>query len=224
MDQNAAAISALREYVKIESPRYAFMIEAPWGAGKTHLVKDEFSVAISGGEARYVSLNGISDRAAFRRALLAEATEANLVSAAGNIANALGQFAGIGSVGTIAQDAIENRMVDNLPKVLIFDDVERCELKAAELLGLINDFVEHKTRNVVLCAFSERNDDTEKRGDFLSRKEKVVGRTVRITADGTSALPKFISAMPEGYGKDWFAEHDSSPETMLPTPSTNGTE
>jgi len=207
MDQNAAAISALREYAKIDKPGYAFMIEAPWGAGKTHLVNREFKALLSSDRARYITLNGVSDYKTFRRALLAKASDAKLTAAAGKFGDALGKIANIGNIGTLAQDVIEDWMVDNLPDLLIFDDVERCEMKAAEKLGLINDFVEHKSKKVVLCAFTERDDEQDavrSRDDFLSRKEKVVGRTVRIVADASSAMPDFISAMPDGQGKQWF--------------------
>ncbi|MBK0327902.1 hypothetical protein I5535_11420 [Rhodobacteraceae bacterium F11138] len=208
MNQNKSAISALQQYAAINKPGYAFMIEAPWGSGKTHLVKSEFSTGISNGSARYVSLNGISDRTAFRRALLEGSSEANIVNAIGTFGNTLGTLGGIGNVGSLAQNAIEDRMIEKLPKLLIFDDIERCELSPVVLLGLINDFVEHKEMNVVLCAFIERDEVNEekkdRRDDFLSRKEKVVGRTVRIMADANKALPAFIMAMPDGEGKQWL--------------------
>ena len=207
MDQNLAAVSALQEYVKIEKPGYAFMIEAPWGAGKTHLVKREFGDYLSSGLARYVTLNGVSDRRSFRRALLSDTSEAKLIDAAGKIGDTLGKIAKAGNIGSLVQDAVEDRMIDNLPDLLIFDDVERCEMSPGELLGLINEFVEHQAKNVVLCAFIERDDADDKqkkRDDFLSRKEKVVGRTVKIVADARNALPEFISAMPDGNGKKWF--------------------
>ena len=92
-------------------------------------------------------------------------------------------------------------MIDNLPNLLIFDDVERSEMSPGELLGLINEFVEHQSKKVVLCAFIERDDADDrmkKRDDFLVRKEKVVGRTVKIVADVRHALPEFISSMPDG--------------------------
>ena len=85
MDQNLAAVRALHEYAEIKKPRYAFMIEAPWGAGKTHLVKREFKEALSSDNARYVTLNGVSDQRSFRRALLAASSEAKLIAAAGKL-------------------------------------------------------------------------------------------------------------------------------------------
>lgn len=208
MDQNTAAINALNEYVKITDPKYAFMIEAPWGAGKTYLVKREFKDAMQNGEARYATLNGVKDRQAFRRALLSETSDAKLSDAVGKLGDTLGALAKIGNVGSIVQHTIEDRMISNLPNLVIFDDVERCEMSPAELLGLINEFVEHNSKNVVLCAYIERDEGTDegkkKQELFLTLKEKVVGRTVRIVADAGKALPEFIKAMPEGHGKQWF--------------------
>ena len=208
MDQNTAAISALREYTKIQNPKYAFMIEAPWGSGKTHLVKREFCDSLYQGRARYATLNGVKDRRSFRRALLAETSEAKLADAIGGVGKALSMFAKFGNVGSIVQDAVEDRMIANLPDILIFDDVERCEMSPAEIFGLINEFVEHKSKNVILCGFFERDDGTDsaknKRELFLALKEKVVGRTVRIDADVGNALPEFINSMPASHGQMWF--------------------
>ena len=211
MDQNVAAVCALHEYARIKKPGYAFMIEAPWGAGKTYLVKRELKEALSTDKARYVTLNGVSDRKSFRRALLANTSEAKLMDAASTFGDVFGNLAKVGNVGSLAQDAVEERLIKKLPNLLIFDDVERCEMSPGELLGLINDFVEHQAKSVLLCAFIERDDVDDylkKRGDFLSRKEKVVGRTVKIVADARSALAEFISAMPDGHGKQWFNSNE----------------
>ncbi|WP_129590302.1 P-loop NTPase fold protein [Roseovarius nitratireducens] len=213
MDQNTAAISALHEYTNIKEPKYAFMIEAPWGAGKTHLVKHEFKDAVNKGNARYVTLNGVKDQKTFRRALLAETSDAKIADAVGMLGSTLGFFAKYGNAGSIVQDAVEDRMVSNLPDLLIFDDVERCEMSPAEVLGLLNEFVEHKSKNVVLCGFIEQDKDIDKETSkpelFLTLKEKVVGRTVRIVADVDKALPDFINSMPDGHGKQWFQfNHD----------------
>lgn len=208
MDQNTAAISALHEYTRIKEPKYAFMIEAPWGSGKTHLLKCEFKDALNKGSARYATLNGVKDQKTFRRALLAETSDAKIADAVGKLGNTLGFFAKYGNAGTVVQDAVEDRMISNLPDFLIFDDVERCEMSPAEVLGLLNEFVEHKSKNVVLCGFIEQDKGTDeeisKRELFLTLKEKVVGRTVRIVADVGTALPEFINSMPDGHGRQWF--------------------
>ncbi|WP_299428263.1 P-loop NTPase fold protein [uncultured Shimia sp.] len=207
MDQNSAAIKALKEFAKLQNPGYAFMIEAPWGAGKTHLIREQFAAELKSGGARYVTLNGVSNLKDFRRALLAESDATKLIEAAGSIGNTFGKLAKVGNVGSLIQDSVENQMVNNLPRLLIFDDVERCELEPGEILGAINEFVEHKKKNVVLCACQERiggDDENQKLQKFLNRKEKVIGRTVHLVAEAASALPALVEAMPDGHGRVWL--------------------
>lgn len=213
MDQNKAAISALREYSKIKNPKYAFMIEAPWGSGKTYFVEKEFKDAIENGEARYTTLNGVKDLKEFRQALLSEIPEKRIAKSIEGFGNSIGSLAKLGNVGTIVHDIVENQLINDLPRLLIFDDIERCELSVAEILGLLNNFVEHKKKNVVICGYIERNEDAEEIKDkirlFLTLKEKVVGRTVKIVADVDQALPDLIKPMPNGQGKKWFeSNHD----------------
>lgn len=210
LGQNSSALLALREYAAIKCPMYAFMIEAPWGAGKTHLVLEEFSTAIREGKARYVSLNGIRDRREFRRALLAGTSDGNLSDAAGTLGKIIGPMIKSNNLGIIVQDALEERLISKLPELLIFDDIERCEMSPGEILGIANDFIEHKQKNIVICGFLDRTNDDEakkKRAVFAQLKEKVVGRTVRIVADSKAALPSIIAAMPDGQGKKWFEKN-----------------
>lgn len=48
-----------------------------------------------------------------------------------------------------------------LPDTLIFDDVERCGLSHAQLSGLINRYVEHEKKRVILIANSDEHKDQE---------------------------------------------------------------
>lgn len=127
MDQNVAAVRAPHEYAEIRTLRYAFMIEAPLGAGKIHLVKREFKNALSGEKARYVTLNGVSNQRSFQRALLTDSSEANLIAAAGKLGDTFGKIAKAGNIAGLVQDIVEGRMIDNLPNLLVLDDVERCD-------------------------------------------------------------------------------------------------
>lgn len=210
--QNQRAIGVLQDYAGLERPGYAVLIEAPWGAGKTHLVRQLFTERLDQGTARYVTLNGVADEAGFRRALIRDTPADALTKAGKAVGNALGNLAKVGNVGTLVADAVETRLINDLPDLLIFDDVERCQLDPVTLLGLLNGFVEHQGKAVVLCAFSDRDPadaETARWAQFHARKEKVVGRTVRIQADVTSALGRFVDAMPEGTGRDWLsAEQD----------------
>jgi len=67
---NTVAKGALKSYLKMTNPGYAILVDAPWGAGKTHFAKEVCFEDANAYDVRYVSLNGASDDLAFRRALL----------------------------------------------------------------------------------------------------------------------------------------------------------
>ena len=75
---NQAARGALKSYLGMKNPGYAILIDAPWGSGKTHFIRKVCSVDAAPEDVRYVSLNGVSNESAFRRALLKESFKPSL--------------------------------------------------------------------------------------------------------------------------------------------------
>ena len=204
MQPNKEAEGALRSYLGMKAPGYALLIDAPWGAGKTHFVRGVCKVDIERDDVRYVSLNGVADEAAFRRALL----QKNLNETTFNIATKLGDIASehfsLGTLGSLGRDIFEERLISKLPDTLIFDDIERSSLPHKVLFGLINDFIEHQGKRVLLVAHTEVDDQID---EFRKRQEKIVGRSTRIVADFDSAFPRFLVASGIGPGKAFFEEH-----------------
>lgn len=203
MAVNEAAKGALDAYMKLDGPGHALLLEAPWGAGKTHFIRNALRTQ-ENPEVRYVSLNGVEDRAAFRKALLDGLPSKALRGATEALGNVLGKMAQAGDVGSLLRNKVEERMIANLPATLVFDDFERCTIPAATLIGLLNDFVEHQGKRVILIAHSDKRADIEA---FLSRKEKLVGRTLRLACDFESALPVFVEKLNDGQGKVWLQIH-----------------
>lgn len=201
---NMAAKGALKTYLNMTNPGYAILIDSPWGAGKTHFAKTVCSVDTKPETVRYVSLAGVSDEAAFRRALLKDSPEASLTKAGEVLGNTIFKKLNLGDLGTLARDLMEERLISGLPETLIFDDIERSSIGSKLLLGLINDFVEHKKRHVVLLVNSEKHNQKKK---FLDRKEKLVGRTLRIEADFDAAFPVFINDLENITGKENLNKH-----------------
>jgi len=80
-------------------------------------------------------------------------------------------------------------------KVLIFDDLERSNLEIDQVLGYINNFIEHDGLHVILIA-NENEIDKKYTDDQKNRyrliKEKVIGRTFHVNYDLDSALNLFI--------------------------------
>lgn len=203
---------ALSSYLEMKCPGYALLVEAPWGAGKTHFVKTVCSAEVGPEFFRYVSLNGVSNEAAFRRALLKESFETSLAEKGAFLGNLLSRKLKLGDLGSMARDIVEERLITKLPDIVIFDDVERSSIDPQVLMGLLNDFVEHKGKRVVLLAHSEAH---EKKKKFLKRKEKLVGRTLKITANFDAAFPEFVSKMDEGQGKTYFEEQQEMTNTVF---------
>ena len=76
-------------------------------------------------------------------------------------------------------------------KTVIFDDLERCEVPPNELLGYINNFLEHKEKNVIILSNEDKMDDKNK-STYLEIKEKVIGRTLTIASDFDLAFESFL--------------------------------
>ena len=73
--------------------------------------------------------------------------------------------------------------------ILIFDDLERCSINIVDLLGYINNFVEHQSYKVILIANEEELEKTEK---YTQIKEKLVGKTFEFKTDVDLAYDSFL--------------------------------
>lgn len=85
--------------------------------------------------------------------------------------------------------------------ILIFDDLERCSMLIADVLGYINYFVEHDGRKVllvcneeVLLASAEPDAGNVERS-YSRIKEKLVGKSFELEPDYAAAIEKFIAAV-----------------------------
>lgn len=203
MDLNVAARGALENYLAMRAPRYAILIDAPWGSGKTHFIEDVCKVNTDPA-VRYATLNGVADAAGFRRALLKGELGSGVFENGARLGDTFGKLAKVGNIGTLARDIVEERLMEALPETLIFDDLERTTMTPELVFGLINDFVEHEGKRVILLVNSEKH---EWKDTFLEKKEKLIGRTLRIEADMDAALPDFITLMEEGRGKQYLKDH-----------------
>lgn len=203
MDLNVAALGALESYLAMRAPGYAILVDAPWGSGKTHFISNVCGVKTDP-TVRYATLNGVADAAGFRRALLKGKLGSGVFENGARLGDTFGKLAKVGNIGTLARDIVEERLMEALPETLIFDDLERTAMTPKRVFGLINDFVEHEGKRVILLVNSEKHPWKDK---FLEKKEKLIGRTLRIEADITAALPDFIGLMSEGKGKTYLSDH-----------------
>lgn len=194
MTRNLHIIPQLDAFAALPAPGFALMIDAPWGAGKTHALQNW----LKDRRHLYVSLYGVQSRDEIERAIFL----ARLSAIDNGTARAVATLVSAGVEALAAHYKIKNQLKVKdlaqaaLPQLLIFDDLERTEMSVNELLSALNRYVENEKRNVILIANqAELRRTSPERYD--ATREKVVGRCISILPEVDEALDAFISSLKE---------------------------
>lgn len=188
--------SIFEDYLNKEKINYALLINGKWGSGKTYLWKNVLKKKAIEKEFEpiYISLNGINDVREIEGMLLSKALKLdnvylkNSLKFLRNGINVVGNIIGGGSQLSDVSKGI-NLNLDLSNMVLCFDDLERCSLPIKEILGLINDYTEHKNIKVIICADELEIDDQK---TYHKIKEKLIGRTLSYTANYDELFSSYI--------------------------------
>ena len=192
-------------YRALDAPGYALLVTGAWGVGKTRQVHD----LLLEGQQLFVSLFGPATADEVHAAVLAAAfptehhakealgavtgggplgTVVRLVSGGGSLAATAGLVSGFGAA------VLRRRLKAGPDRVLVFDDLERSSLPVQVLLGVINEYVEHRSFHVVLIAdLNELKGARRRRFDRF--REKLVGRTVAVTPQVEPAFDAFLKRL-----------------------------
>jgi hypothetical protein len=180
-------------YIKLPNPQYAVLLKGKWGSGKTHFIND-YKKQLDEKEQKYiyVSLYGVRN--------YDEIETKFLQSSNPEIFNEKSIF-----VGKLADAFINNKIKSSLGiikkslsslnakgNILIFDDLERCSINIIDLLGYINNFVEHQSYKVILIANEKELEKTKK---YKKIKEKLVGKTFEFKTDADLAYDSFLTEL-----------------------------
>lgn len=165
---------AVSNYINNDKAKYAVLIDAPWGAGKTYLYEKFLSDKIAKNEAgknqrkanAYISLYGISTieelaKELFTNYMLKVKCNDNdikgkILKVSSGIASVMSKMISI-SIGpvTVDFDEIEKSLksaINAKDMVICFDDLERCSVPINDLFGFINNLVEHCNCKVLILA------------------------------------------------------------------------
>lgn len=176
-------------------PRYAVLINGPWGIGKTFLVKRflEAHYAKRSEEYVYLSLFGLSSLEEIDDALMAAiypALQSKSAKTAGRVLKSALKFWGVES------DLKVNEFLSKFKANLyVFDDLERCNVEINQILGYINEFVEHDNCKVVIVTNEKEIVDID---EYRRRREKLIGKTLEVESAFEEALGHFISLLDPG--------------------------
>ena len=160
-------------YCNLKSPGFAVMLDGEWGCGKTWFAKkyrNDFNCNNKEKKILYISLNGISSLGEIDGNLLLAIAE-GLGNVSSKIprnaqvitrkllkaANSIPFFDKFKPIIHII-DFIEGLSISN-KFVIVFDDLERCNISIELSMGYINSFVEHLGMNAIIIGNSTKLPD-----------------------------------------------------------------
>tara|TARA_R110002049_G_scaffold180263_2_gene347274 strand:- start:1209 stop:3032 length:1824 start_codon:yes stop_codon:yes gene_type:complete len=206
---------ALARYVEQESPGYAVMLDGSWGSGKTYFVENDVRQISKAAKLKFclVSLYGIRSEEQLADAILegflsikglSKDNLAEGVNLMGKLAKTLSDVSGdTASLGTSLMSAIagatKNRISNSIGKnvLVVFDDLERSAAIPNDVLGWINNRVEHQGfRSLIVC-----NEQSLRKKRKITSKEKVVGFTYKFEPSNEYIIDASINALKVRSGK-----------------------
>ena len=180
-------VESILDYIRSDYTDYAIMINGEWGSGKTHFwnhkIKNKIeSMRLNGKRFTtiYMSLYGISNLEEISKKIFIETTQlmdknlrkfmnANEQSTIPEYAKTgidMANFFGVTQNGDKV-DYAEFFSTDD--KVLCFDDLERANVDVIDILGYINNFVEHDhIKTIIIC--NEKELSTKLKSSNLEMK------------------------------------------------------
>ncbi|WP_072732071.1 P-loop NTPase fold protein [Paenibacillus sp. NAIST15-1] len=167
-------VETILDYVKKDDTNYALMINGKWGSGKTFFwqnkVKgkiEEIAIGEDTLKTIYISLYGITNVDEISKKIcyevystslkknkklkgLMESKMGNALPELGKMILSVGKSLGIDPIGETNVDW--SKLFSFKNKVLCFDDLERANISITEILGYINNFVEHDgVKTIIIC-------------------------------------------------------------------------
>lgn len=180
-------VESILDYVRSDYTDYAVMINGEWGSGKTHFWNHKIrkkieSMQLNGKKFTtiYMSLYGISNLEEISKKIFIETTQlmdknlrkfmdANEQSTIPEYAKTgidMANFFGVTQNGDKV-DYADFFSTDD--KVLCFDDLERANVDVIDILGYINNFVEHDhIKTIIIC--NEKELSTKLKSSNLEMK------------------------------------------------------
>ncbi len=163
-------VESILDYVRAEYTDYAIMINGEWGSGKTyfwnHKVRNKIeSLRINGKKYTtiYMSLYGISNLEEISKKIFIETTQL-MDKNMKKYMNTTGQstipeyaktgldMANLFGVTQNGDKLDYGKFFATDDKVLCFDDLERANVDVIDILGYINNFVEHDhIKTIIIC-------------------------------------------------------------------------
>lgn len=162
-------LDVLNKYIENSKMQYAILIDGDWGSGKTYFIKTKF--VKNNKNIIYIPLNGIKNREDIDKKIYYKILENNMPEKITKLKGFSALKKTSGAIFIISNEIIKNvfkidisgvkninaseiiSLFKNISDyVIVFDDLERCEMPISETLGYINDYVENRNVKCVIVA------------------------------------------------------------------------
>lgn len=205
---NKHILSFCTSYIDSENnPEFAILIKGPWGCGKTWFVEDmqakliEKEIIVEK-DILYISLFGISTIEEFESRLfemlhpILSSPKFKLAGSVIKQAIKLGLNIDLNNDSDSNNSDNKNLKIEDLnKKILIIDDMERCDISPTKLLGYISGFIIDQGIRVILIGnekeYKKKFESEIQKYDMI--REKIIGYTFEITPDYDNAINSFIN-------------------------------
>ena len=161
------------DYLKNDKSNQAILIDGEWGSGKTFFVKEKvipkIKEKLKDVPIYYVSLYGVSSSAEIHNLVSSQITEKYIgkyigddkASAVVNIGSKISKIKPVldilkeingASIDLVHFNELKNNLEIPTKSIMIFDDLERCNMDVITVLGYINSISEHSDTKVIIVA------------------------------------------------------------------------
>lgn len=191
------------DYLINKNINYALLLNGSWGSGKSFFWKNTLVKIVeeNGYDYIYISLNGINkietlEHLLFLKLLPVIGKKENglLKNSTTLLTNVLNKVSSH-YLKTSISDIFKGVSVDgfNFSKyVICFDDLERSQIPLKEVLGFINNYVEHKNLKTIILADESEINKSQDDKNYNNIKEKLIGRVLNFKLDINQTLPELL--------------------------------
>lgn len=219
MTNNSHIRDFLQYYCNLpKGPQYAILLSGLWGSGKTWFIKNHIKNSPQKEKFLYISLYGLQnfdDIESQLFSLIHPLLGSKPARVLGRIFKGVIKttvnidFDGDGkSDGNISGGLPTEKLISQISldpdQIIVFDDLERCSIPVTDLLGYINNFVEHGESKAILIANETEllKNESEVEPRYIRIKEKLIGRSFEIIPEVESALEHFASELPSAQAQE----------------------
>lgn len=182
------------DYLKNDKSNQAILIDGEWGSGKTFFIKEkiisEIKEKLTDVPVYYVSLYGISSSNEIHNLVSSQITEKYIEKHLGKkvtgslkkieraikkiapVINVLKEASGVG-IDFVHFNELKNNLDIPTKSIMIFDDLERCNMDVITVLGYINIISEHSDTKVIIVA-NESELGMQNNNEDLSQKYNLI--------------------------------------------------